>query len=1192
MTRHIIIGIACLLVSLTARAQQFFNLTANEVKIDSLLPVFTHKIPLGYTYADSTYSISIKYPEFIDMSKADIQRYQQITDAVLPEMPKISRLVSIDRKQGELIVSFVPLVFRDGKYQKLVSFMLDVKGEANALQSRRVYAGSSRYADHSVLSSGRWVKIRIPSSGVYQLTNELVKQAGFSDLNRVKIYGYGGAMQPEQLTGSYLAETDDLHEVATYDIGGRRLFYGVGPVTWSSINRRVRNPYSLYGYYFLTESDDEPLKVEADKFLESFYPSPDYYNTLYEVDDYAWYHGGRNLYDSKTFNVGTSRDYTIEANPNTSSGSITVALTAYSSGVGNNATADISVNGTKVGTMSVSPSGTYDAMRTSTQTFQVSLQASNKVTITHTGGTNSTMRLDYISLYSVEPASAPDLTTTFPVPEVVYGITTQDHHADAAADMIIIIPTTQKLLAQAERLKALHEEKDGLRVRIVPADELFNEFSSGTPDANAYRRYMKMLYDRAESDDDMPRYLLLMGDGAWDNRMLCSSWKNESPDDYLICYESDNSYSATDCYVTDDYFGLLDDGEGGNMLTDKSDVAVGRISARTADEAAVVVDKILSYVNEEHAGAWQNLLCFMGDDGNENAHMEDADSVACMVEKLYPTYQVKRIMWDAYTRVSSSTGNSYPDVVRLIKQQMQEGALVMNYAGHGRADAISHEFVLRLPDFVNTSTHLPLWLTASCDIMPFDGVEENIGETAFFNKKGGAIAFFGTTRTVYQSYNKIMNLAFMRHVLSKDAEGRLMPIGEAVRKAKNELIETGIITGYRNGKPVYSTDRTQNKLQYTLLGDPAMRLAAPTKSLMVDAINGVKTDSGKTLSLGAGSTATVTGHVVGPDGQTTTDFNGTLTAIVRDAEEQVVCKQNDPSEASKPFVYYDRLNVIFNGSDQVKDGTFTFTFAVPKDISYSDLTGLINLYALNSDKSAKASGISEQVVFDGSGKISQDETGPSIYCYLNSISFSNGDDVNPTPYFVAQIHDEDGINATGSGIGHDLELIIDGNMSQTYSLNDYFQYDFGSYTSGSVGFSIPELSYGEHKLLFRAWDILNNSSTAELKFNVVKGLQPRIADVECTKNPATTNTSFRIIHDRTGSSMDVVLDVFDTSGRHLWSYAESGISTDNSYTIDWDLTVDGGRRLQTGIYLYRLRISSDGSSYASKAKKLIILTHQ
>ena len=1180
-------------MSLTAKAQQrFFNLTAEQVRIDSLLPVFTHHVPLGPDYADSVYTVSIVYPEFIPMSDADIARYARITSDPLPAMPKVSRVISVDRKCGELTLSFVPLVFRDGQYQKLVSFMLEVRGERLEVRSKRSAvngkrAATQRYADHSVLATGKWTKIRVPSTGIYQINSELIKKAGFSDINKVKVYGYGGGMQPEILTADYLAETDDLMEVTTCETGGRKLFYAIGPVTWDANNKRIRNPYSSYGYYFLTENDSTAQTMSEAEFIEKYYPLADDYNSLYEVDDFAWYHGGRNLYDATVIAAGGSHTFTVPAKGAGQEGVMTAIVTADDA-----TTVYVSVNDVTVDTLRVLAHGGYEQMRQAESVKKLhNLQASNKVTLQTLAG-GGTTRLDYISIHVNEPAAAPDLSATFPTPEYVYGITNQDHHADPFADMVIIIPTTQKLKAQAERLKTMHEQKDGLRVTIVPADELFNEFSSGTPDANAYRRYLKMLYDRAGTDVDMPRYLLLLGDGAWDNRMLSVEWKDYSPDDFLLCYESENSSSATDCYVTDDYFCLLDDDEGGSMLVAKGDVAVGRISARTADDAGIAVDKIESYVNNENAGAWQNLLCFMGDDGNENAHMQDADSVAREVERLYPTYQIKRVMWDAYTRVSSSTGNSYPDVTRLIKQQMQQGALIMNYSGHGRADAISHEYVLRLADFENVSSRLPLWLTASCDIMPFDGQEENIGETAFFNKKGGAVAFYGTTRTVYQTQNRLMNLAFTRHVLSQNNSGQLLPIGEAVRRAKNELIETGIITGYANGQPIYSSDRTQNKLQYTLLGDPAMRLAAPTMGIRIDSINGTPLVDGQTQKLEAGSTATLSGHVLERDGQLSADYNGTLTATVCDALEKIVCKMNDPSETSEPFVYYDRPNTLFNGSNVVKNGRFTLTFAVPKDISYSDANGLINLYAVNDDKTKKASGICCDVLMSGSGGLPQGGAGPNIYCFLNSEAFVNGGSVNPTPYFVAQLNDEDGINAAGSGIGHDLQLIIDGEMTKTYSLNDYFQYDFGSYTSGTIGFSIPALSYGEHKLLFRAWDVLNNSSTAELTFNVVKGLEPLFFDVEATKNPATTATSFRILHDRTCSDIDVVLDVFDFSGRHLWSHTENGVPLDNSYAIDWDLTVDGGRRLQTGVYLYRIRIASDGSTYASKAKKLIILTHK
>jgi hypothetical protein len=316
-----------------------------------------------------------------------------------------------------------------------------------------------------------------------------------------------------------------------------------------------------------------------------------------------------------------------------------------------------------------------------------------------------------------------------------------------------------------------------------------------------------------------------------------------------------------------------------------------------------------------------------------------------------------------------------------------------------------------------------------------------------------------------------------------------------------------------------------------------------------------------------------------------------MSAVVRDVLEEIVCRLNNTSDegADKPFVYYDRINTLFSGSNLVREGLFSFTFAVPKDISYSDDNALINVYAFDSNNGSKASGRSGSLVFNGKASETGSTTGPSIYCYLNSESFSNGDAVNQTPYFFATLNDEDGINASGSGIGHDLQLIIDGQMASTYNLNSYFQYDFGSYTKGQVGFSIPSLTYGQHKLLFRAWDVLSNSSTAELTFNVVKGLEPKLISVECSPNPAKTTTSFRIVHDRTASEMDVKLDIFDTSGRHLWSHSENGVPTDQVYTLDWNLSTNEGRRLNTGLYLYRVSISSDGSEYSSKAQKLIIL---
>ena len=209
-----------LLTGLTVHAQRFFNLTAEEVKLDTLLPAFHYAYPLGDNFADSTYTIEIAYPEFLPMSQADVLRYQQLSGRPLGQLPEIVQSLSVSRKQGTLHIGFVPLVCRDGRYQKLVSFMLKVKGHAKQQTMRARRAGGERYAANSVLAAGTWAKIRVPASGTYQLTEALIRKAGFSDINKVKVYGYGGALQPERLTGDYLAATDDVKEVPTCTVNG------------------------------------------------------------------------------------------------------------------------------------------------------------------------------------------------------------------------------------------------------------------------------------------------------------------------------------------------------------------------------------------------------------------------------------------------------------------------------------------------------------------------------------------------------------------------------------------------------------------------------------------------------------------------------------------------------------------------------------------------------------------------------------------------------------------------------------------------------------------------------------------------------------------------------------------------------------------------------------------------------------
>lgn len=1151
-------------------AQDFITLSNNDLRIDSMLPIYTYIHEIGADYNDSTYSVNIEYPEFIDMTKDDVARYCKIMGKDKPgEMPEISSSLCVERKMGQLDISFVPIVYRDHKYQKLVSFKLAIEGKAKLSGRKAKSAAEPRYAAHSVLATGKWVKIKVPATGYYQITAEAAKKVGFNDISRVRVFGYGGAIQPELLTDEYLRKTDDLKEIPTYMNGSRKVFHAQGPVSWQSNTATSRqfNNFSSYGYYFLTEGDTAQT-ITADEMKSLYYPDASDFHTLYEKDEFAWYHSGRNLYE-KALITSSGTTYNIKNRSNGKSGQLTVSITADAQ-----VSPLVSINGKNLGNVSINSPAAYSKANIAIKVFKVdSLGTDNAVKITC--NTNANVRLDNIILTTDEPAPMVDLDdATLSQPEYVAYIDNQDLHADSAYQMVIIVPESGKWLSQAQRLKALHEEKDSMRVKIVYDYELYHEFSSGTPDANAYRRYMKMLYDKATCEAEMPRYLLLFGSCAWDNRMVTDTWKQTKKEDYLLCYESENSFSETVSYILEDYFGFLDDGEGGNHKTDKTDLGIGRLTATNEADAKVFVDKIISYTNNENAGDWQNLICMIGDDANENMHMDDAESIAQIIENKYPGYNIRRVYTDAYTLEKGASGNSYPEVTKILKEQMAKGALIMNYTGHGSASQISHERILMRNDFSTTATKgLPMWITASCDIMPLDTKTENHGENALLNPNGGAIAFLGTTRTVYANYNRKINQLYTDLVLGSD-NGKKNTIGDALRMAKNKLVDGGS-----------SQDLSENKFHFVLLGDPAMKLACPKMTVVIDSING-KAVNGEDFQLPAGGSVSIAGHV-GQGNAVDSEFNGRVTANIKDAKETIVC--NDWDRCGTNFTYEDYTSTIFNGTDSIKGGRFNLHVAIPLDISYSDVEGQMTFYATSGDNKKTGHGLFNEYVLNGSAIEGNDSIGPSIYCYLNSPSFVDGQEVNTTPYFYAEVNDKDGVNTSSSGIGHEMVLIIDGDMYQTYDLNDYFLYDFGTYTSGSLSYSLPELSEGPHTLLFRAWDMLNNSSSTQLTFNVKKGIDSKIYDIYATENPARYNTQFVLLYDRPGTAVDITFEVYDMLGRLIWRKTENNVYTNGTYHMTWDLRSNNHQDVGTGVYLYRARVSCEGSSESLKAKKIIVV---
>ena len=1067
----------------------------------------------------------------------------------------------------------------------------------------------SRYAEHSKLATGKWVKIRVADEGVYQLTSANLKSMGFSDPKKVCLYGYNLPFLPEAKIENL---DDDLTEIPLYrKSDGTVLFYSCGTTLWTRPNEtgaytHRNNPYSKYIYYFLTETTGTPATFNKSEAATSTGTTQTTYyaHALHEEDAFSFINAGRTFFETYDYANNPQKTYQLTFD-NTTCGDVTIDVQFGAAG-NNSSSLSVSVGDNTLGTLNFPKQSNYADAYISSQSFTLYDQSvsSLSVKLKHTRSSGIAGHLDYIrstseaqlsisgkdyvafspntdgtstfelkgataatSIWEVTtPATTHELsgtltgttykatasgakftnqyvavntTASFPTPETVGNVIHQDLHALDSINLLIIVPSNGKLTEQAQRLAAAHTKIDGIRCAVVKADEVYNEFSSGTPDATAYRRLMKMLYDKQYKESPLTGTqkgslnLLLFGNCMWDNRFVTNGLTTKSQDDYLLAYESDNSWSHTDSYVLEEYFTLLADGKGISPLKEMPDCGVGRLPVSTEADAKNVVDKLINYMSNTYAGAWKNTICLMGDDDKTNIHMEDAENVLTNTQKKFPDYHYKRIYWDSYTMQQTATGNSYPDVYADINKIMQEGALIMDYTGHGAAYCLSHEQVLKTADFQKwDSPRIPVWITAACDVTPFDMNIENIGTEAIINKQGAAVAFIGTARTVYSSPNRVINRNFMSHVLATKNNGEHYTLGEALAQAKADIIESKI-DGYMS-----RTDSI-NKVHFVLLGDPAIKLITPTHKVQIDKFNGKSIDPDNPPTISGGETVTVEGHIINDKGENATTFDGTVSAIIFDSEEHIVCKLNAGIDTD-PFEYDDRTRTLYAGTDSVKAGTFKFTFPVPLDINYSNLSGLINLYAINNKKDMEANGTFEDFLIGGTSTYEKTDTvGPTIAAFSNGRNVSEISYTNETPTLYIELNDSSGINTTGNGLGHDIVAIIDNNEATTYTLNSYYTQAVGDYTSGTVTYTLPTLSAGKHSLVIRAFDTLNNMGEQAYSFEVVTGL------IE-------------------------IYDFFDPTGRKVYSSSEQKPS------------------LPPGVYIRKTRLTSPKGDITSSSQKYLI----
>jgi hypothetical protein len=774
-----------------------------------------------------------------------------------------------------------------------------------------------------------------------------------------------------------------------------------------------------------------------------------------------------------------------------------------------------------------------------------------------------------------------DPSGNFSSPELVGQVTNQNLHALPNADYIIVCHPDFK--AEAKRLGEIHSNHRGLSYIVATTKQIYNEFSSGMPDVTALRSFVKMFYDRAEDNNEQkPKYLLLFGDGSYDNRPDISGNTNKIP-----TYQSNNSVYQIESYVSDDYFGLLDDTEGANIQYEKIDIGIGRFPVNTLEEAKNAVDRTELYLTQQSSGVWKSKITFAADDeddkkyNNISLHMRDADDIATNnIEHSHPKFQINKIYFDKYQKVTSSVNKRYPEVETEIYNSLHEGSLIFNYTGHGATHALAHELVVT-KSHINTWKNinkLPIFITATCEFSRFDEKEEtSAGEMIFLNKFGGGIVLFSTTRIVYSSGNKTLNNNIYNNIFELDTDGTPLSFGEIMRRTKN------------------SSGSTVNKLNFTLLGDPALQPIYPkfdinTISLNHDSIITGDSSFDNLDTLKALSKNYLKGQILDKMGEIDTTFNGEVFISIYDKKSHITTLNNNNFD-SGPFEYDTYESIIFKGISEVANGKFESEFMIPKDIRYNLDYGKISYYAY-SDDNKEAFGAFDKIKIGGfATNPESDNTGPTISVWLNNKSFNNGDNVKSTPLLIADISDENGINTTGSGIGHDISCILNNDKSNPRILNSYFEANLNTYQSGSIYYQLPSLEPGSHTLTLKAWDTFNNSSERTISFKVEDSNTINIQNSIIYPNPVTSGNSsfFSFVHDEPNTIFDIDVYVYDLNGQIVSSQNTSVVSLNNTVPpIEWQPISINGQPINPGLYIYKLVVKSQTQRNGEISGKIMV----
>lgn len=758
-------------------------------------------------------------------------------------------------------------------------------------------------------------------------------------------------------------------------------------------------------------------------------------------------------------------------------------------------------------------------------------------------------------------------------------------------DAEYLVVTHPLFKAQAEALAAWHRQEGGYSTCVATTTEVYNEFSSGVQDPSAIRLFAKSIYDQSASKK--PRYLLLFGAVSYDYKdiygLRSSFVPSFSPDEdaadrkYLQLYE--------------DAFGYLENGEGllpgtyAPSYQGGMDMAVGRIPVHTTEEADAMVRKIQRYSARQYVpddpawrrqgnfGPWKNDVVFVG--GQEfirdmerwiSQTMEEADTLL-NIHKIYSGFDTLR-QAEARQKITATLAN---------------GSFYIGYMGHGGPDAWGNDRLLQVENILNweASYAYPILFSFACSFATMDNPFQISGtEAAVLHPDGGCIAAAGATGEFYiRSGVEGMHSRFLQHLLQAGS-GNPVTIGDAWLEAKQGSKGPGVPT-------------------FALIGDPGLKVLLPASRIRTLEVNGkpVQSESSGIDTLPAYDTlhalasVSIQGQIDGQlsDGMADPAFNGTLFYRLYDkldtlsvVDGKAYLRQNgtyvcDPGSRNT-VTYASQERLLLSGKTEVKDGTFTLAFQMPRHIAPGIASGKLSYYAYDPTQGVDASGCFTSFMVGGIDTDAPvDSSAPLIYPEIVYRDIYADEGYASVPYLRAEISDRNGLNLSGIAPGKDLRLTINGNENEAIVLNDYFCFDAGTSRSGVLEYPLL-LPEGDYCLRLQVWNIFDMAGHARTDFHSNLGNEPGLlagersgASLLAMPNPAKDQgfTDFLL---RGVSPWDrAELRIYDMTGRllctHVFSHAETAPGNQGFENLRWNWPSSGFR---SGLYVCRLVLHHPG----------------